>query len=104
MNSLYGICSVWDIRNGQLIKTLDTDKIVTSLEVVNDDLLITADGTSVKFWDANSFEVIKQFDTQYQVYSPDKRKFATGGEDMWIHLHDFESGEEIDTNKGKNTR
>ena len=74
---------------------------------MNSDLFITADGTSVKFWDANSFEVIKRFDTQYKVesasYSPNKRKFATGGEDMWVHLHDFESGEEIDTNKGNDT-
>lgn len=96
--------SVWDIRTGQLVRTLDTHTYVTSLEVVNSDLFITADGASVKFWDANSFEVIKRFDTQYKVesasYSPNKRKFATGGEDMWVHLHDFESGEEIDTNKG----
>ena len=87
-----------------MVRTLDTHPIVTSLELVNSALFITADGTSVKFWDANSFEVIKRFDTQYKVesasYSPNKRKFATGGEDMWGHLHDFDCGDEIDTNKG----
>ena len=26
--------------------------------------------------------------------------FAVGGEDMWVHLHNFATGEEVDCNKG----
>lgn len=98
------VCSVWDVRTRQIVKTLETSKSVLSLEIVNSDLFMTADNTFVKLWDANTFEVLKSFTLPYQVesasYSPQKQRFAAGGEDMWVHLYDFASGEEVDTNKG----
>lgn len=96
--------SVWDIRSQQVVKTLETSDVVLSLEIVNSNLFITADGKTVKLWDANSFKVIKSFTLPHKVesasYSPEKRKFAAGGEDMWVHLYDFDSGDEIDCNRG----
>lgn len=87
-----------------MVKTLETSDVVLSLEIVNSNLFITADGKTVKLWDANSFKVIKSFTLPHKVesasYSPEKRKFAAGGEDMWVHLYDFDSGDEIDCNRG----
>lgn len=45
---------LWDTRSGQIVRTLETKSSVTSAEVTEDGRYITtADGTSVKFWDAN---------------------------------------------------
>lgn len=102
------LCSVWDIRSHQIVKTLETGNTVLSLELVNNgEQFITADGHDVKLWDANTFTVVKTFSFPYNVesasYSPAKQKFAVGGEDMWVHLHDIATGQEIDCNKGERT-
>lgn len=99
------MCSVWDTRSQQVVKTLETGSTVLSLELINDGkLFLTADGHDVKLWDANTFTVVKSFTFPYNVesasYSPAKQKLAWGGEDMWVHLHDFANGQEIDCNKG----
>lgn len=45
---------LWDVRSAKMIQTLETDSSVTSAEVSQDGRYITtADGSSVKFWDAN---------------------------------------------------
>ncbi len=99
-------CSVWDVRSHQIVKTLESTDVVLSLEIVNSNLFVTADGKSVKLWDANSFQDVKSFSFPHKVesasYSPEKHKLAAGGEDMWVHLYDFDSGEEVDCNKGEN--
>lgn len=99
------LCSVWDTRSQQIVKTLETGNTVLSLELVNDGkLFITADGHDVKLWDADTFTVVKSFTFPYKVesasYNQAKQKLAWGGEDMWVHLHDFATGQEIDCNKG----
>ncbi len=98
-------CSVWDVRSHQIVKTLETMDVVLSLEIVNSNLFVTAAGKSVKLWDANSFQVVKSFSFPHKVesasYSPEKHKLAAGGEDMWVHLYDFDSGDEVDCNKGE---
>ena len=75
------------------------------MEIVNSNLFITADNNHVKLWDANTFQVSKSFTLPYQVesasYSPEKQRFAAGGEDMWVHLYDVATGDEVDTNKGR---
>ena len=99
-------CSVWDSRSQQIVKTLETGKPVLSLELVNNgQLFVTADGHEVKLWDANTFTAIKSFTFPYLVesasFSQAKQKLAVGGEDMWVHLHDYSTGQEIDCNRGK---
>jgi WD40 repeat protein len=45
---------LWDVRTGKIVQTLDTKSSVTSSEVSQDGRYITtADGSTVKFWDAN---------------------------------------------------
>lgn len=45
---------LWDLRSGNIVQTLETKSPVTSAEVSQDGRYITtADGSTVKFWDAN---------------------------------------------------
>ncbi|KAM0066692.1 putative transcription factor WD40-like family [Helianthus debilis subsp. tardiflorus] len=61
---------------------------------------ISVCGSSVKFWDANHSGLVKSYDMSCNVESASLEpklgdKFITGGEDMWIRLFDFNTGEEI---------
>ncbi|KAJ4769739.1 Eukaryotic translation initiation factor 3 subunit I [Rhynchospora pubera] len=97
---------LWDVRSGNIVQTLETKAPVTSAEVSQDGRYITtADGSSVKFWDANHFGLVKSYDMPCIVESASLEpkngsRFITGGEDMWVHLFDFYTGEEIACNKG----
>uniref|UniRef100_A0A5B7ATL9 Serine-threonine kinase receptor-associated protein n=1 Tax=Davidia involucrata TaxID=16924 RepID=A0A5B7ATL9_DAVIN len=92
---------LWDVRTGDIVRTLETKSPVTSAEVSQDGRYITtADGFTVKFWDANHFGLVKSYNMPCTVESASLEpkygfKFIAGGEDMWIHLFDFHTGEEI---------
>lgn len=123
-----GDCRLWDVRTGKIIQTLETKSPVTSAEVSQDGRYITtADGTTVKFWDANqyvsnwvfsncwflqawkitlsitcniSYGLVKSYNMPCNMESASLEpkfgnKFIAGGEDMWIHVFDFNTGEEI---------
>ncbi|KAF2297603.1 hypothetical protein GH714_000144 [Hevea brasiliensis] len=96
---------LWDIRSGKIVQTLDTKSPVTSAEVSQDGRYITtADGSTVKFWDANHFGLVKSYNMPCNVESASLEpklgnKFVAGG-DMWIHVFDFNTGEQIGCNKG----
>jgi len=96
---------VWDVRTKSVVRTLDTKSSCTSVEVSRDGRYITtADGNSVKFWDANHFGLVKSYSMPRPVESaslfPARGKFIAGGDDMWVRLFDFDTGDEIECNKG----
>ncbi|CAM0951161.1 unnamed protein product [Alopecurus aequalis] len=97
---------LWDVRSEKIVHTLETKAPVTSAEVSQDGRFITtADGSSVKFWDANNFGLVKSYDMSFTVESASLEpksgsKFIAGGEDMWVHVFDYLTGEEITINKG----
>ncbi|KAM0934956.1 putative transcription factor WD40-like family [Dioscorea sansibarensis] len=97
---------LWDVRSGKIVQTLETKSPVTSAEVSqNGRYITTADGSTVKFWDANNFRLIKSYNMPFNVESASLEpkfgnKFVAGGEDMWVHVFCFNSGEEIACNKG----
>ncbi|XP_010925262.1 uncharacterized protein [Elaeis guineensis] len=97
---------LWDVRSGNIVQTLETKSPVTSAEVSQDGRYITtADGSSVKFWDANHFGLVKSYNMPCTVESASLEpklgnRFIAGGEDMWIHVFDFHTGEQITCNKG----
>lgn len=97
---------LWDIRSGKIVQTLESKSSVTSAEVSQDGRYITtADGSTVKFWDANYFGLVKSYNMPCTVESASLEpkygnKFIAGGEDMWIRVFDFHTGEEIACNKG----
>lgn len=54
------VCSVWDVRAGKSVRTLETGSVVTSIEVSDDGRHVTtADGSNVRIWDGNTLEGIK---------------------------------------------
>nr|XP_016487980.1 PREDICTED: serine-threonine kinase receptor-associated protein-like [Nicotiana tabacum] len=81
---------LWDVRTGDIVRTLETKSPVTSAEVSQDGRYITTcDGFSVKFWDANHFGLVKSYNMPCTVESASLEpkyglKFVAGGEDMWI--------------------
>ncbi|XP_066325265.1 uncharacterized protein [Miscanthus floridulus] len=97
---------LWDVRSGKIVQTLETKSPVTSAEVSQDGRFITTtDGSSVKFWDANHFGLVKSYNMPCAVESASLEpkcgnKFVTGGEDMWVRVFDFFTGEELACNKG----
>ncbi|KAJ6833475.1 serine-threonine kinase receptor-associated protein-like [Iris pallida] len=97
---------LWDVRSGKIVQTLETKSPVTSAEVSQDGRYITtADGSTIKFWDANHFGLVKSYNMSCTVESASLEpkygnKFVAGGEDMWIHIFDFHTGAEIGCNKG----
>ncbi|CAH2036510.1 unnamed protein product [Thlaspi arvense] len=97
---------LWDVRSGKIVQTLETKSPVTSAEVSQDGRYITtADGSTVKFWDANHFGLVKSYDMPCNIESASLEpksgeKFVAGGEDMWVRVFDFYTGEEIGCNKG----
>lgn len=34
-------------------------------------------------------------------YCAERNKWAAGGDDMWVHLYDYNTGDELDVNKGR---
>nr|AFK46987.1 unknown [Lotus japonicus] len=97
---------LWDVRSGIIVQTLETKSSVTSAEVSQDGrYIITADGSTVKFWDANYYGMVKSYDMPCTVESASLEpkygnKFVAGGEDMWVRVFDFHTGNEIACNKG----
>ncbi|WVZ12146.1 hypothetical protein V8G54_016676 [Vigna mungo] len=84
---------LWDVRSGKIVQTLETKSSVTSAEVSQDGRYITtADGST-------------SYDMPCTVESVSLEpkfgnKFVAGGEDMWVHVFDFHTGNEIACNKG----
>ncbi|XP_009596071.1 uncharacterized protein [Nicotiana tomentosiformis] len=96
---------LWDVRTGDIVRTLETKSPVTSAEVSQDGRYITTcDGFSVKFWDANHFGLVKSYNMPCTVESASLEpkyglKFVAGGEDMWIRVFNFHTGEELGLDK-----
>uniref|UniRef100_A0A0D9VDJ7 Serine-threonine kinase receptor-associated protein n=1 Tax=Leersia perrieri TaxID=77586 RepID=A0A0D9VDJ7_9ORYZ len=81
---------LWDVRSGKIVQTLETKAPVTSAEVSQDGrYIITADGSTVKFWDANYFGLVKSYTMPCNVES------ASLEPKVWVHVFDFFTGEEI---------
>lgn len=99
--------NVYDVRSLQLVSTLPTSAPVTSLDISYDRLhLTTAEGRIIRFFDASTLRLVKEQALKHNAEAasfcpiPGKRRFVAGGEDMWVHLYDYETGEEIEVNKG----
>ncbi|XP_021298776.1 serine-threonine kinase receptor-associated protein-like [Herrania umbratica] len=92
---------LWDLGTGKIVQTLETQSPVTISEVSQDGRYITtADGSTVKFWDANHFGLVKSYYMPCNVESASLKpnhgnKFIAGDEDMWVHVFDFHTGEKI---------
>ena len=100
------LCSIWDVRSGGVVRTLESQGAVTSLEVTDGGRhIVTADAGGVDFRDGATFELAKRHVVQgYQAESasfcPERRRFVAGGSDMWVRLYDYDTGAELEAGRG----
>lgn len=97
--------NVYDMRTMQLEQTIVTDAPVTSIDVTFDsNYMTTAESSTVRMFDTSTLKMLKEHKLSHPVeaasFCPEKRCFVAGGEDMWVHLYDFVSGQELEVNKG----
>lgn len=97
---------VWDLRTGAVARSLESKGAVTSIEVTPcGHYIVTADGKQVDFRDAASFDLLKShvadgYLVESASFAPEKGRFVAGGSDMWVRLHDYETGQELEVCKG----
>lgn len=98
--------SVYDVRSMQQVQTIETASPVLSLEVSYDRRHITTtESRVVKVFDAASLQLYKELPLQKHSaesasYCAARRRIVTGGEDMWVHLYDCDTGQELECNRG----
>ncbi|PNG99836.1 Serine-threonine kinase receptor-associated protein [Tetrabaena socialis] len=96
---------VYDVRSLQQVQTLKTASMATSVEVSFDQQYVTtAEGAYVRFFDATTLQQLKEHllaaPAESASYCAARRKFVAGGQDMWVHLYDYDTGQELECNKG----
>ena len=93
------------------MRQLSFDGSVNSVELSRDKKTVTvAAGTQVSFWESTSWECEKRYTLPvieangYGVNSatlhPERKAFVAAGGNFWVYVHDFETGEELQCNKG----
>ena len=59
--------------------------------------MTTAEGKTVRFFDTSTLKMIKEQQLTHNAeaasFCPSRMRFVAGGEDMWVHLYDFVSGQ-----------
>jgi serine-threonine kinase receptor-associated protein len=96
---------VWDTRTLTCVKTQPTKAAVSGLEISLDGKHLTATaGKEVLFFNAETFEPVKQFALSVEANSAalayDNSTFVVGGTDFWVHVYDFNTGKELEVHKG----
>nr|PNR42741.1 hypothetical protein PHYPA_017571 [Physcomitrium patens] len=83
---------VWDVGTKFVVRTLETKSSCTSVEVSRDGRYITTADGNTSYTMRRPVESASLF--------PAWSKFIVGGNDMWVRLFDFDTGDEIECNKG----
>jgi len=103
---------LWNVETQTMTHTFDTNQKaeIRDMEVmnVNGQLILTAAaGTKVYFWNLFTKALLKEHampihfrDEGGASLHPSGKKFVAGGSDLWVRVFDFETGEELETNKG----
>lgn len=106
----------WNIISKQLLQTLSVDADVRDVELSkNKDILTVAAGNHVTFFKLvvdelnNVVKGEKLHAHKMPIHfrneggaslHPSTKKFVAGGSDLWVRVFDFETGEELECNKG----
>jgi len=97
--------TVWDLKaKNAAVKTLETLEPVACIEVSADGSWITtADGSTVRFWDATTFAPIKEVDVGFDIgaasLNEQKDKFVVGGSDMSVRQFEYATEAELECNR-----
>jgi len=97
--------SQWDVRTLSVTNKVKLGSNIMDMEITCDgEVLTVAYGNTVAFYNALSLELTKQYELKAPVYaaslSPNKKFFVTGGEDCFLRKFDYETGNELECNKG----
>lgn len=102
-----GVVTWWDISQQTPAKINEMELKATTgqVERYSSDCLVVAAGSSAYLIEAPSGKLINKVDLDYEVsalaINADKTQFLSGcSDDTWVRLHDFETGELLDTYKG----
>jgi len=95
----------WDVNSGQEIRKLELTAPVGGMELSKDqDILTVAHGSNITFYNAETFEKIKEVSAPAPVFSASllygKRVFVFGGEDCKLYKYNYDTGDEIESFKG----
>ena len=90
----------WDVNSGREITKVDLTSPMGGMELSKDqDILTVSHGTNVTFFNAETFEKIKEVSVPTTVYSASllygKRVFVCGGEDFKLYKYNYDNGAEI---------
>jgi serine-threonine kinase receptor-associated protein len=96
---------VWDVRSGSVVRSLELEGIVTSIEIsTNSDFITATVGKEVQFYDKKTFELQRRFKLGVELNSSslnvNNGRFVAGGGDGWVRVHDFTTGKELEVHKG----
>ncbi|XP_067947921.1 serine-threonine kinase receptor-associated protein-like [Watersipora subatra] len=96
---------VWNAKDGDLVKTLQFEKEPMAIEIAKEaSRLVVAHDMSVLFYDTDTWELVKEFQTPTPVfaasYLPERNIFVCGGDDFKMYKYDYSSGEELEAVKG----
>jgi len=100
-----GVIRIWDLKSGSAVNSITVGSPITSIALTRDfKYLISTAGKTVSFWDPITFQEVKKHTFKYAVHtaalSDNHNVFVAGGADFWVHVYDFNNGEELDTHKG----
>lgn len=96
---------IWDIRSGSVVNSLEAPTAVTSVEITSNGKLVTADGSGVDIRDLETLALIRRipisdYEVESATFCEEKERVVAGGKDMWVHVYDSISGEEIECCRG----
>jgi len=96
---------IWDRRTLAQVKSVPLKGAITSIELCLDGKhMIVTCGKEVMFYNAQSFEMVKNFGVPIEVnsasLSPDGSIFVAGGTDFSVRLYEFATGKEQEIQKG----
>ncbi|CAI7800785.1 unnamed protein product [Closterium sp. NIES-54] len=111
-NDVAGV-KVFDARSKDVVGMMATDGACLSMDISpaaggggagGSAFITTADGSTVKIFDAHSLQEVKSHRLPHQAesasYIPSTNRFVAGGEDLWVRVFDYETGQQLECHKG----
>lgn len=99
-----GSVRIWNVADQTLLKSFNAHRGIAWMVAYHPtrSLVVTCgDDAMIKLWDADSFDIVRQWDAQSSVrgvaFSPDGNRIVAGNRDGSIHVYAIDGGEELAT-------
>lgn len=95
----------WDVSSGQEVHKVELTAPMGGMELNRDsEILTVAHGQTVTFFNAETFEKIKEYSVPSTVYTASllmsRKIFVCGGDDFKLYKYNYDNGAEIESFKG----